>query len=183
MQVFYTRLTGPECMVMPMRATQGKKIICGDSPLPSFQTWMNMLDTCGGVPHSPIRAVIYRIFAFDVPSWVATHYSRHHIGVQPYIQSQRTDNKDTERDRGKEPQDAPVTMILDLNVNAILSIAKARLCKHAAPETRKLFKLFKEELNKSEDRYDQAIAIRMRPSCDWYGKCFEIRPCGKVNYV
>ena len=43
--------------------------------------------------HSPIRELKFVFEIKDIPSWVATHLARHHVGVQPYIQSQRNDRQ------------------------------------------------------------------------------------------
>ena len=181
MRVVYKRLLGPEYMGVPMDVTQGKKIDPNFDNYPSISTWKKMLVTCGGVPHSPIRAVVYRLFAFDIPTWVSVHYVRHHVGFQPYIQSQRTDRQTTANDRGRARQDASVNMVADLNANTILNIAKARLCMKASPETRELMQLFRKELCGSIDPYDKELGLLMNPPCEWYLKCFEPRPCGKFR--
>jgi hypothetical protein len=180
MNVSFVRLVGPEWMVAPMRITQGKEFRLDERQMPGISTWGRMLATCGGTPHSPVRAVIYRIYAFDVPSWVATHYSRHHVGIQPYIQSQRTDNKDADYNRDDSPQGAFVNMLIDMNANSIINVAKARLCNKAAPETRKLFELLKISLYEDGDKYDRKLSELMQPPCKWYLKCFEPSPCKKL---
>lgn len=177
MYVTYQRLLGPEYMSTPMNVTQGKEIDPNINALPSIHTWRKMLTTCGGVPHSPIRAVVYRIFAFDVPTWVSVHYTRHHVGFQPYVQSQRTDKQVAADDRGSARQDAPVNMVADLNANTILNIAKARLCMKASAETRELMHELRRNLCNSTDPYDKELGLLMNPPCEWYLKCFEPKPC------
>lgn len=86
--------------------------------------------------HSPIRYLVFS-FLIECPYWVAMHITRHHAGVQPYVRSQRNDRQ-ADYDRTKAPQDAPVTMILDLNAEALLTLANKRLCRQAALETRGL---------------------------------------------
>jgi hypothetical protein len=175
MKVNYIRKCGPKYISGTIKATSGGQIT-SLKPI-STRLWSSLLNTAGGVPHSPIRAVEYRLFIYDVPSWVATHYSRHHIGSQPYIFSQRDDRNNNLIPRAEEKQGKLINMVLDLNVNAILNIAKARLCNKAAKETREVFKQFKDQLAKSTDEYDQILASYMRPPCEWYQKCFEITPC------
>jgi hypothetical protein len=41
-------------------------------------------------------------------------------------------------DRNKAPQGAPVTMILDVNAEALLTLANKRLCRQASDETREV---------------------------------------------
>ena len=176
MKVNYIRKCGPEYISGAIQATSGKQMT-SLRPI-STKLWSSLLNTAGGVPHSPIRAVEYRLFIYDVPSWVTTHYSRHHVGSQPYIFSQRDDrNLRNIIPRSEEKQGKLINMILDLNVNSILDIAKARLCSKAADKTREVFIEFKRQLSSSVDEYDQILASYMKPPCEWYQKCFEIIPC------
>ena len=59
--------------------------------------------------HSPIRRLRFSFLIEDIPSWVSVHLCRH-IHAQPYVKSQRNDRQ-SKYDRGKAPQDAPVSMI------------------------------------------------------------------------
>lgn len=176
MRVEYIRLLGPEWIMGPMNATQGKDMLACKKP--SIKTWRKMLATVGGVPHSPIRAVIYRIFVFDLKSWVSVHYVRHHIGVMPYVKSQRDDKNEEVISRDDSPQGKEIEMMFDMNANALLTIAKARLCMKASKETRDVFRALREQMF-SGDEYDQEVAKLMMPPCKWYGRCFEPETCGR----
>ena len=180
MEIKYRRLTGPEAVRLPLLITQGKTTDLFDDKPIKLETWKKLIMSCYGVPHSPIRASVYRVLFLDIPSWVAVHYVRHHVGVQPYVMTQRTDNKDTTEDRGKFPQDTPVNMLIDINVNSIIDIAKARLCLKAAPKTREIANALREELLKG-DEYDIALGEWMAKPCDMYGQCFEPSPCMKAK--
>lgn len=86
--------------------------------------------------HSPIRYLRFSFLLEDVPYWVSVHLVRH-IHAQPYVKSQRNDRQ-SEYDRNKAPQDAPVSMIWDMNAEELMAIANKRLCNMAAKETREI---------------------------------------------
>ena len=168
MKTSYIRLVGPEYMTGSLRATAGKDMYIVKKP--ALKTFKQMVVSAGGVPHSPLRAVNYRFYVEDVKSWVTVHYVRHHIGVQFYVKSQRTDRESGTIDRNKEPQDTPINMIFDINANSLLTMAQARLCLKAAPDTRAVVKSIKTQLLQG-DEYDELLGMAMQPPCEWYSKC------------
>src|SRR5574344_885086 len=85
--------------------------------------------------HSPIRRLFFS-FYIECPYWVSVHLCRH-IHAQPYVRSQRNDRQ-TEYDREKAPQDQPVCMIWDMNAEELMNIANKRLCRLASVETREV---------------------------------------------
>jgi len=180
MKVTIKRLVGPEYMTGALRATSGKDMYVVKKP--SLKTFKQMVVAAGGVPHSPLRTVLYRVYVEDVKSWVTVHYVRHGVGVQFYVKSQRTDRDEGPVDRNKQPQDTPINMMFDINANAIVTMAQARLCSKAAPETRAVMKAMKEQLLQG-DEYDEILGMAMQPPCEWYSKCFEPSPCGKIKIL
>jgi thymidylate synthase ThyX len=175
MIVSYERLTDPSCVRGPLNATCGKNMY--SKKWITLDTWRGLLRTCGGTPHSPVRAVIYRFYFEGVPTFVSVHLVRHHIGVQPYVQSQREDK--TKIPREDRRQTDLVNMLFDINPNGLLSIAKARLCSKASIETREVVIAIKKALE-GGDEYDKAVAAYMMAPCEWYKQCFEMRPCKKI---
>lgn len=122
--------------------------------------------------HSPIRKLQISVKCYDVKSWVATHFARHHVGVEKYIQTQRTDRTGINRD--ELPQGALVTLELDLNAQAIINISRKRLCTQASKETRELWILILEEIKKElPELYDVCV-----PECVYRGFCPELYSCG-----
>jgi len=182
MKVTVKRLVGPEYMTGALRATSGRNMFIVKPP--TLETFKKQVVSAGGVPHSPLRTVLYRVYVEDVKSWVTVHYVRHHIGVQFYVKSQRTDRagQQDHTDRNDAPQGTPIDMMFDINANAILTMAQARLCKQAAGETRDVFRALKTELLQG-DEYDEIVGMAMQPPCEWYGKCFEPSPCGKIKLL
>ena len=83
--------------------------------------------------HSPIRYLRFS-FYIECPYWVSVHLCRH-VHAQPYVMSQRNDRQG-DYDRNSAPQDATVSMILDVNAEELMVMANKRLCNKAAAETR-----------------------------------------------
>lgn len=81
--------------------------------------------------HSPIRDISVRWIWRGIKSWVATHWTRHKW--EPFVTTQRTDRTGVNRD--DLPQDAPVVHIMDINAQALMTMARRRLCGQADPAT------------------------------------------------
>lgn len=146
-------------------ATIGK-----DTNVPPSDEWKHKILRAR---HSPIRELPFLFEIKEVPSWVATHLARHHVGVQPYIQSQRNDRQ-KDYDRNAARQDAPVNMMISLNGESIQTLANKRLCNMASPETRYLVaKMCHEAVE-----YEPALNGLLIPMCEHQGGiCHEMKPC------
>ena len=125
--------------------------------------------------HSPIRTLMYTIKLENIPSWVATHYVRHKH-AEPYCASQRNDRQ-ANYDRNAARQDAPVNLILDMNVEEFVTVMQKRLCTKASPETREVAVAMLAEVI----RVTPEVSSMCRPPCELYGKCFEMKPCENVK--
>lgn len=123
--------------------------------------------------HSPIRRLRFSFRLENIPSWVSVHLVRH-IHAQPYVRSQRNDRQDN-YDRTKAPQDAPVTMIWDMNAEELMVIANKRLCNQASKETREVVRLMCDEVLKTNPEFEPFLV----PMCVYVGECKEMNPCGK----
>ena len=121
--------------------------------------------------HSPIRARIFN-FKMQLKSWIATHFARHHIGVEKWISTQRDDR--TGKDRDNAPQGTEVNMQLEANTQALINMSRKRLCNQAHPETRQAMEKMKEEVKK----VDPFTAEVMVKECVYRGYCPEIWSCG-----
>jgi len=127
--------------------------------------------------HSPIRELWYRFVLYDVPYWVSVHLVRHHVGFHPYVQSQRNDRQ-SNYDRTKAPQDAPVTMRISLNAEALMTLANKRLCMKASPETREVVA---EMCRLVEERCPEFKGLLVS-MCEYHGGvCHEMYPCGRAK--
>lgn len=120
--------------------------------------------------HSPIRDISIKWKWKNIPSWVATHWSRHKF--ECFIQTQRTDR--TGVDRRKLPQDAPVTFNGDANCQNLIDVWRKRLCYQASTETRKYAEDFKRNLKKIQPELSDVLC----PNCIYRCGCPEICCCG-----
>ena len=124
--------------------------------------------------HSPIRELKFVFRLTDIPYWVSVHLCRH-IHAQPYVKTQRNDRQN-EYDRGKAPQDAPVTMMWSMNAEALITIANKRLCNLASKETREIIRKICEEVVKVCPEFkDELVPMCVRNG----GVCYEMFPCGE----
>lgn len=145
------------------RSTVGKEAL-GREPNREFKRRLLIAE------HSPIRDIVVKWRWKDIPSWVATHWSRHKF--EKFIKTQRSDR--TGIDRAKLPQDAPVVFTGEANAQSLIDVWRKRLCFTAAKETREYAEDFKEILRYSEPE----ISDILTPNCVYRGACPEMNPCG-----
>lgn len=123
--------------------------------------------------HSPIRELRFVFRLTDIPYWVSTHLCRH-VHAQPYVKTQRNDRQ-TDYDRNKAPQDAPVDMMWSVNGEELITIANKRLCNLASKETRQLVGMICSEVVKVCPEFENELV----PICARNGGiCYEMFPCG-----
>jgi hypothetical protein len=126
--------------------------------------------------HSMIRRIWFT-FEFEVPYWVSVHLVRHHEGVQFYVRSQRNDRQ-SNYDRNAARQDEPVSVICDINAEALINMANKRLCMKAAEETREVVTtMCKLAIMRCPEFEDELV-----PMCERCGGvCHEMKPCGRMK--
>ena len=125
--------------------------------------------------HSPIRELWFGI-KMEIPYWVSVHFVRHHIGVNHYVQTQRTDR--TGIDREDKFQSAPVKHIMSINAQELIHMAHKRLCKQASLETRVIMNMIVDEVVKVAP-YMKDVLV---PLCVYRnGKCTEMFSCKEVK--
>lgn len=124
--------------------------------------------------HSPIRYLRFSFLLEDIPYWVSVHLVRH-VHAQPYVRSQRNDRQNL-YDRDSARQDAPVTMIWDMNAEELITIANKRLCKLASKETREVVsEMCRKVIEKCPEFKHQLVPNCVRNG----GVCHEMFPCKK----
>jgi len=96
--------------------------------------------------HSTIRSLVCQWEWVDLPSWASVHITRHKIGIEHYVQTQRNDRQN-EYDRRKAPQDSPVIHKCIANAQAIINVSKVRLCAQASKETGLAWRIFLQQLS------------------------------------
>ena len=125
--------------------------------------------------HSPIRELWFLFELRDIPYWVSVHLVRHHVGVNCYVQSQRNDRQDN-YDRNAARQDAPITMRMSINAEALMNLANKRLCQKASHETRQVVQMMCLQVLDTCPYFEGLLV----PACEYYGgKCHEMKPCGR----
>lgn len=125
--------------------------------------------------HSPIRIGTLRVKVFDIPSWVATHLVRHHVGIEKFVSTQRSDR--TGVNRNELPQGALVDVSFHMNFQAVINISRKRLCTQASPETREVWNAILEAIKEFEPELYEA-SVR---ECVYRGFCPELKCCGYAN--
>lgn len=148
------------------RNTVGKKFLDKE---PSEGWWRKILMA----RHSPIRVVKYFIKIEGVPEWVQTHFVRHHIGVEKFVSTQRTDRTGDERKRSQIPQGEEKVVLLDVNPEAIINISRRRCCGQSSKETRYIWLQVLKELEK----IDPELIKFCVPECIHVGFCPEMKCC------
>ena len=167
MRVELTKVKGCwQEVVNRARTTVGKEAL-GREPSDKFKKKILLAE------HSPIRGLIYCFKITNLKSWVATHFVRHHVGVEKWVRTQRTDRTGVNRD--EIPQGSEVEMELEANAQALINMGRKRLCTQASPETRQVMQAMKDEVSK-RDKFLASVIVR---ECVYRnGLCPEMESCG-----
>lgn len=121
--------------------------------------------------HSPIRELWFGI-KMEIPYWVSVHFVRHHIGINHYVSTQRTDR--TGVNRNEKPQGELVSHIMSVNAQELVFMAHKRLCKQASQETREVM----QEIVRKVVEVAPYMKSVLVPLCVYRnGKCEEMFPC------
>lgn len=147
--------------------TIGKE--AGDKEPP--KEWKRKLLICR---HSPIRKGSITWKWPEIPYAISTHFARHHEGCEKFIATERADR--TGVDRKERSQMDPVSMEMDANIEALISISERRLCMCADQTTRAYW----QDLKDCIETYDDDIAWAMVPQCVRCGSCVE--PFGQCKF-
>ena len=124
--------------------------------------------------HSPIRLITIRWRWEKMKSWVHVHFARHWLGWDKWVSTHRSDRTGINRD--ELPQDVLVNMDVNANAQALINVARYRLCYQASPETRQhmeeLKRVIKTDANQPE------LSDVMVPNCIYRCGCPEFKTCG-----
>lgn len=124
--------------------------------------------------HSPIRLIRANWSWKNIPSWVATHFSRHHIGWEKWIGTRRSDR--IGQDRNLLLQGEILPMEVEANAQALINVSRVRLCFGASPETREHMEDLKVSLHDNEE--SKEVSDVMVPNCIYRAGCPEFQECG-----
>jgi hypothetical protein len=122
--------------------------------------------------HSPIRLLHIKWRWHDLLWWVQTHFTRHHVGVEWFVSTSRSDR--TGVDRGTLGQNAPVNVEGEANAQAMIYISRKRLCFQASKETRETWKKLLFVIKDPQPELYKACV----PDCIYRGYCYEYNSCG-----
>lgn len=126
--------------------------------------------------HSPIRSRRFWVDVEHCPVFVANHFARHHEGVNQFHQSHRSDR--CKIDDLKTNRLTPTSFSMDCNAQALINMAKVRLCYQASEDTRLVMRLICDCMR----FVDIDLASVMLPKCEHNGGiCRELKPCGRCK--
>jgi hypothetical protein len=127
---------------------------------------------CG---HSPIRTQLFAVKMYDIPTFVSVHLVRHNIGITHFVKSNREDLPGYTGDLGRLQ---PVNHFMLMNAEALINMARKRLCAKAHIETQNLIHLIRAEVAK----VDLDLVKYMIRECEYRnGYCPELKSCGKIK--
>lgn len=132
-------------------------------------SWKSKMLKC---KHSPIRTLMFTI-RMEIPYYVSTHFVRHKIGAEHYVQSQRNDRQ-TNYDRETAPQNAMVSHVMEVNAEQLMYMANRRLCGMASPTTRYVMTL----ICKAVEQLNPEFKGHLKPMCEHLHECPEFKSCG-----
>ena len=113
--------------------------------------------------HSPIRLGFVILKIYDAPQFVHGHLVRHSNGVVPFVSSLRSDRNTLQ------------SATYYFNFQALINVARKRLCNCASYETRKAFEIIKNAIIE----FEPEAASRMVRECVYRnGLCPEMFTCG-----
>lgn len=126
--------------------------------------------------HSPIRVEIYCVRMIQVPVFASTHFVRHGIGCDHFILTQRDDRGGVDEGRW-----TPTNHTIFMNAQALINVARERLCLKSHSETVKIMSLLKKEIGEINPALEQFLV----PNCVYRGGlCKEGRnTCGKRDRI
>lgn len=124
--------------------------------------------------HSPVRTQMFWVEMFDIPSFVSTHLVRHKIGVEHFVKSNRDDRGGT----GHEDRNTPVNHAMFINAEALISMARKRLCRKAHKKTVEVMEAIRQAVGEE----DLDLYKRMVKNCIYRGGCYELVSCGSPKH-
>ena len=134
------------------------------------------MDRLYAMEHSPIRTQLFAVEMVGIPNFVSVHFVRHKVGVEHYVQTMRVD-------RGADEvanRLTPTNHLMIANAQALINMARKRLCHKASPETRDVM----EKIRTAIGGVDPSLGNVMVPECYYRGFiCHERTPCGQMPTV
>lgn len=127
------------------------------------------LDKIYQCEHSPVRTQMFTVEMIDIPTFVSVHFVRHKHGVEHFVKSNRDDRGGEKADR-----DTPVNHLMLCNAQALINMARKRLCNNAHDKTIQVMDRIVSRIKE----IDWYLAKYMVPECEYRNGCYELRSCG-----
>jgi hypothetical protein len=135
---------------------------------------MHKLDVAGWTrwfksEHSPVRVLQLEISATRVSERLIKHITRHKIGVEFFVSTRREDRCST--------PNVPYNFIMVCNPQALINMARKRLCRKAHKDILQFFIELKQTLEASDIPLFAALGACLVPDCQYRGQCNEFKSC------
>lgn len=159
MIVIVKKLTDYKIMQKAMEFTSDKSVKLTEEN----EKWMYDAE------HSPIRTQIWSIEMYNIPTYVSVHFSRHKThNPEHFVKSNRKSNE-------KVTRETPVNHMIIANSQALINMARVRLCGKADVKTQEVMREIVKEIKKE----DSIFAEFLIPTCERLGRCPEKYSCGR----
>jgi len=125
--------------------------------------------------HSPIYTQLFVVLMRNIPIFSSTHFARHKVGVEHYVQSCREDRTNANKDVNRNTL---VDHVMVINAQSLINMARKRLCYKASKKTRQIM----EQIVDKMYYYDPDLWKFLVPNCVYRnGLCSEPVPCGNLK--
>ena len=127
--------------------------------------------------HSPIRGLTLRVVFGDMLGYTSVHFARHVHSI-PYVSSNRPDR--TGKARSVEDT---VNHMMDVNCQALIDMARKRLCRQCSPDTLGWMHELQSALllcppERAHAEFYRALGRSLAPNCVYRAGCPEFKPFG-----
>lgn len=139
---------------------------------PTYKWKIGMLQS----EHSPIRVMAFSILIEDIKSFIQTHLVRHKIGIEHFVASLRNDLSGIEG--SKITRDTLNSMEIYINLQALITVSRKRLCRAAHSDT---VEVWKAVLKSLKDKGHYEIVSCCVPECIYRGFCPENKRSCEYN--
>lgn len=133
------------------------------------------LDKIYQCEHSPMRTQMFWIEMLDIPSFVSVHFRTHSVGTTHFVTSNREDRGGAE----DVNRWTPVNHGMLINAQALVNLARKRLCFKAHEETRWIMECVKAAISQE----DPALSQKLVTECEYRRGCPELKSCGYYETV
>jgi len=119
---------------------------------------------------------MFQVDMTGIPYPVSVHFTRHKVGVEHFVTTSRPDLTGKPRSI-----DDTVNHRMVCNAQALITMARRRLCSNAADETRQVMLAVRPAVGAVfvEEGLGAAMKAAMVPDCEYRGGyCHEFKTCG-----